>query len=848
VVAQPDAVNFSDLLRRLRADSGMTQEELADAAGVSVRSISDQERGLHPTARKDTVRLLADALGLAGAARARFEAVGRGRDSDIERTSGASDEPAELARSIAATTPRLPHDIRKFTGRETDLARLMAAVSDDGGVVGIYAIDGMAGVGKSAFAVHAAHQLENRFPDGQIFLQLHAHTAGHRPVDPTDALASLLLTMGVTARQIPVGLGERSTLWRSQVAGKRILLLLDDAAGHEQVRPLLPGTPGTLVLITSRKHLAALDDATSICLESMTHDEAASLLIRLADRPDLDADDPAVAQICAMCGYLPLAIGMLARQLHHHPRWTLAGLLSYLAAARDRLELMRAENLSISAAFDMSYLDLGEDQQRLFRRLGLHPGTDIDRFAAAALHDTDPATARRLLDELFDQHLITEPASGRYRMHDLIREHARALAAIDDPDDCESVVRRLADYYVQATAAASRHFNRLRPAPSTSLPEPAAAAASSTDLGAPATQEQAADWMEAERANVHAIVDLAAARRWPGHGLSIAVAMGGFLRTRGHWVQLRVLHETALETAQQAGYEDGEAGALTNLGVVQRLAGNYVASATTLGRALELTADVHDQQGRADVLVALGVVQRLTEEFATATATLTTALELYRDLGDPLGQADALNELGYLQRLRGDYSGAATSHSTALELYQSAGDEAGQADSLRYLGRVYQETSDYGAVRSSYSRALDLYRGLNDMLGQAHALNYLGVAQHLSDAYEAAESTLTEALDLYRKLGHRLGQAEALNNLADVQSVSSPDEARMLYEQALDIARGIATPLEEARALEGIGTHDIQNADPDAGRQCLRDALAIYRRIGSPHAERVEQTLRFHQL
>ncbi len=366
-VTELPVVTFAELLKRLRTDAGLTQEGLAERASVSPRSISDLERGINKTARQDTTRLLADALNLSGTARAGFETAARGnRDAEPEMLA----QRRLRSRSVAATTPVLPHDIRNFTGRDADMAKLMASVRETGGVVGIYAIDGMAGVGKSAFAVHAAHVLAPRFPDGQIFLQLHAHTGGHQPVEAADALASLLLTAGVAAGQIPAALSDRSALWRSHLAGRRVLLLLDDAASHEQVEPLLPGTPGSLALITSRRHLSALDGAVSICLETLPPDEAAALLIRLAGRPDLNGEDPAVERINLLCGHLPLAIGMLARQLHHHPTWSAAGLEHELAAARDRLELMElmhAENLSVAAAFDLSYQDLAAAQQRVTR-------------------------------------------------------------------------------------------------------------------------------------------------------------------------------------------------------------------------------------------------------------------------------------------------------------------------------------------------------------------------------------------------------------------------------------------------------------------------------------------------
>ena|ERR1022692_497367 len=292
-------VTFGGLLRQLRAEAGLTQEELAQAAGVSSRSVSDLERGINLTARKDTARLLADALGLAGAARDAFEASARGRVR-------AGVHPAGEA---ATATRTLPRDIASFTGREPELQELAGAaagVSSFGGVVGIYAIGGMAGIGKTAFAVHAAHQLAPQFPDGQLFLSMHGHTSGQRPTDPVDALASLLLTTGVPAQQIPQGLEARMGLWRDRLAGRQLLLVLDDAASSEQVRPLLPGAARCLVLVTSRRHLTALEDTRAISLGTLTPEEAAGLLVRLADRHDLSQGDAAVDEIARLCGYLPL--------------------------------------------------------------------------------------------------------------------------------------------------------------------------------------------------------------------------------------------------------------------------------------------------------------------------------------------------------------------------------------------------------------------------------------------------------------------------------------------------------------------------------------------------------------
>jgi transcriptional regulator with XRE-family HTH domain/DNA-binding transcriptional ArsR family regulator len=461
-VEQP-GLGFGGLLRQLREEAQLTQEELAEAASLSPRSVSDLERGINRTARKDTAVLLAGALNLAGQVRELFIAAARGR-GPAGAVLAARQEMAPGAFAASATRA-LPRDIAAFTGRGAEFAQLIAtltATAVSGGVVGIHAIDGMAGTGKTTFAVHAAHLLADGFPDGQFFLPLHAHTAGQQPVDPADALASLLLTAGVPAHQIPPGVEARAGRWRDHVAGRKILLVLDDAAGHEQVRPLLPGTAGSLVLVTSRRRLTALEDAAVISLDVLPASEAAALLARLAARPGLRAADPAVGELTRLCGLLPLAIGMLASQLRHHPAWTAAMLAASLTAARDRLAVMHAENLSVAAAFDLSYADLTPGQQRLFRRLGLILGADFDARAAAALDDTSLDTARRHLDELYDQHLITEPAPGRYVLHDLFREYARTLAGADDPAESGAATGRLLDYYLHTTLAASAHIVRSR--------------------------------------------------------------------------------------------------------------------------------------------------------------------------------------------------------------------------------------------------------------------------------------------------------------------------------------------------------------------------------------------------
>jgi tetratricopeptide (TPR) repeat protein/DNA-binding XRE family transcriptional regulator len=834
---------FGSLLRQLRKDAGLTQEELAAAASLSPRSISDLERGINLTPHRETVRLLADALSLQGAARTQFEVAARRRVASAAMPAAIRNSPDGGGGGAVIRT--LPRDIASFVGREPELAHLMDVLEADatrGGVVGIHAIDGMAGIGKTTLAVHAAHLLAPRFPDGQIFLRLHGHTPGQAPVDPVDALAILLATVGATPQEIPVGVEARAGLWRDRMSGKRALLVLDDAINSDHVLPLLPAAAGTLVLVTSRRRLTALPEASSIALDILEPSEASELFVRLAGRQSLSPTQTGIVDIVRLCGYLPLAVGLMAGQLKHHRTWTVTDLAAGLAAAQDRLAAMRAENSSIAAVFGLSYEDLTEHQQRLFRLLGMQPGSDIDAYAAAALDGTDFPAVSTLLNDLYDHHLIDEPTQGRYRFHDLIREHARTLADAEEPTSRDAAIDRLLHYYLHTARAANRHLARRTPA---DLP-------ATTDLGslhAPplATREQAADWMDTERLNLHAAVGYAAFHDRPDYAISIAVAMHGFLRTHGHWGQALALHQTALAAARHVDDRLGEALALSDLGDTQYLAGDCTAAAASLIRALELFRDIGNSMGEANVISYLGLVQQLTGDYRAAEESLARGLELYRHLDDPLGEAIALSDLGKLQRLTGDYAAATASQNRALALYRDLCDRNGQASALTELGAVQLATGDYAAAIASQDQALQLFREVGHRWGQANALNQLGDIQCQTREFAAAAASQDQALRFYRELSHSRGEAETLNSMGDLSfECSFLAESRDRYNQALIIARAITAPLEEARALEGIGNCHLREGRVDDAVTLLRQARAIYRRLNSPYARRIEATLRDH--
>ncbi|HTX27288.1 MAG TPA: helix-turn-helix transcriptional regulator [Streptosporangiaceae bacterium] len=815
-MAEPP-VRFADVLRGLRTEAGLTQEELAEAAGLTSRAISYLERGEVSTPHKHTVRLLADALGLAGPGRAQFETAARGRGG-----AGAGEAPA------AART--LPRDVASFTGRQRELAELVEAAAGAGPVVSIHAIGGMAGIGKTAFAVHAAHRLAAQFPGGQIFLPLHGHTPGQQPPDPADALASLLAAIGVPAAQIPADLDGRMALWRDRAAERQLLVILDDAVSSEQVRPLLPGSGPSLVLITSRRHLSALEDVTPVSLDTLPPRQAAVLLARLTGRTGLNPDDPGVGELVRLCGFLPLAIGMVARQLRHHPAWTAAGRAADLAAATERLELLATENLSAAAAFDLSYDGLAEHQRRLLRRLGLHPGTDIDAYAAAALDGIDLAAARRGLEDLYDQYLLTEPAPGRYRLHDLIREYARAQAArLDREHDRDAAAIRLLDYYQQTAARANALIARqARPAP------PAADGEVPTAVPNLADQEQALAWERAERANLLACLDQATRAGQHTRVIALTAGLSELLQRDGPWTDAITRHTAAIAAAQSGGDRLAHANALNDLGTVRRLAGDVLSAVQAHKQALGIYRQIGTRLGEANSLCSLGAAQIMTDDFPVAVQALEQALGTYRKLGDRLGQAQALYYLGTVRSMTDDYPTGVQALEQALGIHRELGDRLGQAQAYTFLGEVLAATDDYPAAAQAHEEALALYRQIGNRLGEANALNALGNVLRLTGDYSAAAQAHEEALALYRQMSSRIGQANALNSLGNAlrHSGDYPAAARA-QEQALDLYRQIGNRLGEANALNSLGNALRQTGDYPAAAQAHEEALGIYREINS---------------
>jgi tetratricopeptide (TPR) repeat protein len=729
----------------------------------------------------------------------------------------------------------------------------------------------MAGVGKTAFAVHAAHRLAGRFPGGQIFVPLHGYTPGQRPADPAAALASLLLAIGVPAGQIPPGLEARMALWRDRLAEQQLLIVLDDAVSSEQVSPLLPGAGGSLVLITSRRRLTALEDATTISLDALPPDDAAGLLVRLAARPGLSRNDPPVRDMIRLCGYLPLAIGMVARQLHHHPAWTVAWRVGELTAARDRLVQISTEDVSVAAAFDLSYAQLSEGQRVLFRRLGEHPGGEFDAYAAAALHGTDLAAGRSGLEKLYDRYLLTEISHGRYRMHDLIREHARDLADRLDPDqDREQAVSRLLDYYQRAAVAANTFDPRFARVTAALWLAP-----SPVEVPTLADREQALSWVQAERASLLACLDHVTTTGQHARVVVLTAALAALL-VNSPRAEAVSRHTAALQAARRLGDRSAQADALLHRGKASQQVADPQEVIVDYEEALRLHRDIGDLHGQADALSDLADVWRMTGDFPAAIRAVEEAQPLYRAVGDRYGQANAVRQLGtirlqqgefpaaiqsltealainpadrltnattltflgYTLRQTGDYLGATEAMTEALSAFRAHNVTREIANTLVLLGELRMVTGEYPAAAAPLREALGLYRDLGDRLGGANVTLMRGGLSMLAGDYPAAARTLDEAIASYRDLGEPGGEAEALNQVGVLRlTMGDLQRASSSHRQALDLASGIGAAQEEARARAGLGRCALAEGRAAAAADWLRQALEIFQRIGAAEAQ-----------
>jgi DNA-binding SARP family transcriptional activator len=773
-------------------------------------------------------RRLADELGVEPGAELRaahLRIIRAGRGSRPELPARDTQVPAEL-----------PADAAGFSGRAADLARLDALLPSAGGrrdtAVVISAIAGTAGVGKTALAVHWAHRIRNRFPDGQLYLNLRGYAAGS-PVAPHEGLTRFLRALGVAPEAVPVDEEEAANLYRTRLADKRVLILLDNAASADQVRPLLPGSPGCLVVVTSRDRLTGLvakEGAHRLALDVLEAADARSLLAAMLGAERVAAQPEAVAQLGRMCAHLPLALRIAAANLTAAPDRSIADYVFELRAHGRLLELTTDDGDAVRAAFDLSFARLEPAARRLFPLLGLVPGPDVTPAAAAALTGGATTDARRDLETLAAAHLVAQHAAGRYQCHDLLRAYAEDLATQGDP---AGPVARLLDYYLRTADAATRllypHVLRL---PRTHDP-------------APLPGEQAAiTWLESERANLVAAAVRAADLGMPDYAWRIADALRGWFVHRGHGADGLAVCNAALTAARAAGDEEGEASAHDVLGLIHYNLGDFHQAVTCHTTALAAAKRIGNAVAEANSLHNLGRAHSHLGQPEHAATRHEQALELNRLIGNRHGEAIALNYIGGSALVLGQ-SGTARSYTRrALELSRELGDRYVEAQSLNSLGIVHWAAGQYSAADTYFVDALRISRELGFSYGEASVLIGLSRVRRCTGRSAEAIECCRDALNLMRDRGIRLFEGRALAELAYSHLELGELEAAAAHAgQALEVARQRRQRLIEARALHVLGLARRATGDVSAAHADWRAALEIFTEIGAPEKHAVRALL-----
>jgi DNA-binding SARP family transcriptional activator/tetratricopeptide (TPR) repeat protein len=756
--------------------------------------------------------------------------------------------------ATATVVPReLPPDVGAFTGRAAELAgldRLLALPApadvadgpDQAEAVVISAVSGTAGVGKTALAVRWAHRAAGHFPDGQLYVNLRGYDPGE-PMPAADALAGFLRSLGLTGPDIPADTDERAARYRTLMAGRRMLVLLDNASGAEQVRPLLPGAAGCRVLITSRDTLTGLvarDGARRLDLDLLPADDAITLLRTLIGAR-VDTEPDAAAMLATRCARLPLALRVAAELAAARPASPLAELADELADQQERLALLDADEdprATVRAVFSWSYRNLDAPAAAAFRLLGTDPGPDLDSYAAAALTGTGLQQAHRVLRKLTRAHLIQPTAPDRYGLHDLLRAYARDLATAHDSEDQQrAALTRLFDYYLHTAATAA---GTLFPAEQIARP----AVSPATDIPALPGPGAARTWLDTQLASLASVSAYAADHGWHGHATSLAVLLRSYLGTGGHYTRAVAIHTSARTAANAAGDRAAEAGALIDLAATSMRNSHWERSAELLSQALPLCQEAGDLLGQARALGNLGLIACFQGRLGQSSAHLEQALALFRQTRSRKSETLTLAAIGNNHKFQGRYKEAAHCYQEALALAREDRNRATEAEILDHLGYLELRLGHPIRAREFFHRTLAYYRETGDRTGEIYPVAGLGRAAFQQDRFAEARDFAERALVISRDVGDRHGEAQALNDLGEtVLATRRPEHARTAHDAALRLAEQTGDRHERARALSGLGCCYHALADPARSREHWQQALAVYSDLGSPEANQIQARL-----
>jgi len=658
-----------------------------------------------------------------------------------------------------AVPAQLPLAVAAFAGRAREIAWLDGLLAGaqstrEAPTVVISAVSGTAGVGKTALAVRWAHRVAAEFPDGQLYVNLRGFDPAGPMLDPAEALRGFLTALGTPAERIPAGQAAQAGLYRSLLAGKRVLVLLDNARDVEQVRPLLPGSPGCLVLVTSRDQLTSLmvlEGARTLTLDLLSADESRDLVVRRLGASRAEAEPEAVGEIVARCAGLPLALSIACARAAAYPDFPLDKLAGELRDAAGPLDPFEGGDLAtdLRAVFSWSYRRLDPPTARLFRLLSLHPGPEITASAAASLAGLPTAATRPLLAALAEAHLLTERTVRRFSFHDLLRAYAGELAEqVDDEADRRAALHRLLDHYAHTAHRAAELVHP--PSDPVRLPDPQPGVA----LAELSDRPGALAWLGAEYQALMAAIDRATDAGFDAYVCRLALILWDFQDRQGRWHELDATMGAALAAAYRIADSDAQASIHRRAAVASRRLDRGADAERHLRLALELYRELDDLQGQARIVYSLAVLFDQQDRHGEALRLSRQALDLYRATGDRRGEAGAINGVGWCLARLGDYRQAITYCRQALEIHREIGDYDGQAESLDSLGYAYHHLGDHVRAVSAYEGALGLFRQGADRYNVAQVLGHIGDAHFAAGAGDAARTTWREAVAILRELDH----------------------------------------------------------------------------------------------
>ncbi|MFJ8581511.1 AfsR/SARP family transcriptional regulator [Micromonospora sp. NPDC093277] len=795
-------------------------DDLSGALSVyqAARHALDEQLGVLPGAELEQLRR---------------QAVGN-RQASRERSPSAGSEAVGQSDDNAPPANWLPRAVPDIVGRREIVERMLAEIAAEAETKPmIWLIDGMAGCGKTTLAVYLATRLADRYPDGQLFLDLRGHSE-EAAVQPAVALVILLRQLGVPASRIPGELSERMEMWRRELALRRVVVVLDNAADSAQVEPLLPTSGGCVVFVTSRRRLLTLTERLPVSLPVLAEPEALSLLTALVGEDRVRADLESAMELVRICGRLPLAIRLAGTRLAHRPAWSMSDMVRRLAGKAAFLPKLQAEDRTVVEAFAESYEPLTDPAKYVFRSLGLAAGSHLDAAMIAALADVSMNEAAELVDELVDRHLVEEVAAGRYRLHDLMRQYAFELSLQADSETTRRTsLEGLLDHLVHSVVKVSASIDDPRlVGQQLRLTNPRR-----PDL---LSDRRAGDldWLEKQRLNLDLLVRQAAQAGHEALAWRLARAAWRFFYTRGYFDDIAATHREGLAAARRAG--DRHAVALMH---------NYLASACVrrgiyqealahLNEVVSIRSDLGDIEGANRARVNLGVVYWLTGRLQESLE-----IDMSARRSGVLDSLPVLPNLGLTLRCLGRYEESMAIHRLHLFLARARHDQFHMSNALGHLGGVRYRLGEGVQAKRLLHASLALRDRAGCMYARAETLSDLAGTYRLLGRFEEAIRSHHAALEAAADAGERHVQAEARNELAmTLRAMGRFEDSATTYQEALGIATRIAHPYEQGRALNGLAEHLVA-VDPTEARRYWRRALAIFERMGVPERHEVRQRL-----